>query len=56
VGDGRSTTSPKIVDAAPVVATDKPAGSSAPFVVGALAVVLLAATGGLVAWRRRRTI
>jgi hypothetical protein len=46
---------PKIVDAAPAVAARPAGGSPLPFVIGAVAVAALAATGGLMAWRRRRT-
>jgi hypothetical protein len=52
---GREPPAPKIVDAAPALATQSSSGSPLPFLIGAGAVVALAATGGLIAWRRRRT-
>jgi hypothetical protein len=50
----RSTSSPKIVDAAPAV-SKQTSGSPLPFLIGAVAIAGLAASGGLIAWRRRRT-
>lgn len=52
---GRSSTSLKIVDSAPASATRHLTGSPVPFLVGAAAVAVLAGSGGLIAWRRRRT-
>ncbi len=54
-GAGRKPSVPRIVDAAPALATRSSEGSPLPFLIGAVAVVALAATGGLIAWRRRRT-
>ncbi len=54
-GAGRKPPVPRIVDAAPALATQSSEGSPLPFLIGAVAVVALAATGGLIAWRRRRT-
>jgi hypothetical protein len=50
--DGRSVH--KIVDASPAAAKGPPPGSPLPFVIGAIAVVVLAGAGGAIAWRRRR--
>lgn len=55
VGAPGKPSMPKIVDAAPALATRSSEGSPLPFLIGAVAVVALAATGGLIAWRRRRT-
>ncbi len=46
---------PKIVDAAPALTDPPPPSSPLPFVIGAAVVLALGATGGLIAWRRRRT-
>jgi hypothetical protein len=54
-GTGGSVQGPTIVNAAPVVATEDSPGSSAPFTLGAVGIAVLAGTGGLIAWRRRRT-
>jgi hypothetical protein len=54
-GTGGSAQGPTIVNAAPVVAAEDSPGSSAPFALGAVGIAVLAGTGGLIAWRRRRT-
>ena len=51
----RPSSDPKIVDAAPVAAHDQGSASPLPFILGAGVVALLAASGGLIARRRRRT-
>jgi LPXTG-motif cell wall-anchored protein len=43
------------VDSAPASATQQSTGSPLPFLIGAAAVAVLGASGGLIAWRRRRT-
>jgi hypothetical protein len=52
VGDAGST--PKIVDAAPIVTPRRSAGSAVPLLVGAGILVALAAAAGAAVWRRRR--
>ena len=48
-------TDPKIVDVVPATAAHRTSsGSPLPFVVGAIVVLVVAGTGGLVSWRRRR--
>jgi LPXTG-motif cell wall-anchored protein len=42
------------VDAAPASATQRSTGSAGPFLIGAVMAALLAGSGGLIAWRRRR--
>lgn len=54
-GTGGSAQGPTIVNAAPVVSAEDSPGSSAPFALGAVGIAVLAGTGGLIAWRRRRT-
>ena len=54
-GGSASVSIPRIIDAAPTVAGLQPTRSPIPFVIGAVAVLLLAAGGGVIAWRRRRT-
>ncbi len=51
---GGTPSSPKIIDAAPVVAGEHPSGSPLPLVIGAVAVVALAGSGVLIGRRRRR--
>jgi hypothetical protein len=51
----RSSTGLKIVDSAPASATQQSTGSPVPFLIGAAAVAVVAGSGGIVAWRRRRT-
>ncbi len=51
---GRPSTGLKIVDSAPASATQQSTGSAVPFLIGAAAVAVVAASGGLIAWRRRR--
>jgi hypothetical protein len=51
----KSSSSPRIVDAAPVSAHEQGADSPLPFLFGASIVAVLAAGAALVAWRRRRT-
>jgi LPXTG-motif cell wall-anchored protein len=51
---GRPSTGLKVVDAAPASATQPSTGSAGPFLIGAVMAALLAGSGGLIAWRRRR--
>ncbi|HUZ09755.1 MAG TPA: hypothetical protein VMU76_06255 [Acidimicrobiales bacterium] len=59
-GSPSSTTEPgprsklRIADVAPVSARGHPSGSPLPLMVGAAVVVVLAGSGGIVAWRRRQ--
>ena len=50
----RSSTGLKVVDAAPASVTQRSAGSAEPFLIGAGIAAVAVASGGLIAWRRRR--
>jgi hypothetical protein len=50
---GHEQTVPKIVDAAPAVASQPAMTSPLPFVIGSLVILLVGGTAALVTWRRR---
>jgi hypothetical protein len=50
----RPSTGLKVVDSAPASATQRSTGSPDPFLIGAVMAALVAGSGGLIAWRRRK--